>query len=118
MFIGGIMPLCVPIKDLRNTAAFDEMVSNSPSPVIVTKNGYDPNTAASFLNEWENALERLREESVIHRLSRFDILARLGYYTILIKGYIALYFIEDGDVIIAHLFHQSQDYANIVLNGI
>ena len=79
---------------------------------------FGPNTAASFLNEWENALERLREESVIHRLSRFDILARLGYYAILIKGYIALYFIEGGDVVIAHLFHQSQDYANIVLNGI
>ncbi len=35
------MSLCVPIKDLRDTAAFDEMVSTSPTPVIVTKNGYD-----------------------------------------------------------------------------
>ena len=82
--------------------------------IVAYLSSFGPNTAASFLDEWENALERLREESVIHRLSRFDILARLGYYTILIKGYI----IEDGDVIIAHLFHQSQDYANIVLNGI
>lgn len=86
--------------------------------IVAYLSSFGPNTAASFLDEWENALERLREESVIHRLSRFDILARLGYYTILIKGYIALYFIEDGDVIIAHLFHQSKDYANIVLNGI
>ncbi len=31
----------VPIKDLRDTAAFDEMVTNSSAPIIVTKNGYD-----------------------------------------------------------------------------
>lgn len=35
------MPACVPIKDLRDTAAFDELVTSSPSPIIVTKNGYD-----------------------------------------------------------------------------
>jgi PHD/YefM family antitoxin component YafN of YafNO toxin-antitoxin module len=35
------VPKCVPIKYLRDTAAFDEMVSNSRSPIIVTKNGYD-----------------------------------------------------------------------------
>ena len=78
---------------------------------------FGPNTAASFLDEWESALEGLREESLVHHLSRFDVLARLGYHTVLIKGYVALYFIEDGSVVIAHLFHQSQDYANIVLDG-
>lgn len=35
------MPVCVPIKDLRNTAAFDELVEKNSSPIIVTKNGYD-----------------------------------------------------------------------------
>ena len=35
------MATCVPIKDLRNTAAFDELVANSPTPITVTKNGYD-----------------------------------------------------------------------------
>ena len=30
---------------------------------------------------------------------------------------IVLYFNEGDDVVIAHLFHQSQDYASIVLNG-
>lgn len=35
------MPTCVPIKDLRDTAAFDQLVETSPSPVTVTKNGYD-----------------------------------------------------------------------------
>lgn len=35
------MPTCVPIKEMRNTAAFAELVANSDEPVIVTKNGYD-----------------------------------------------------------------------------
>ena len=35
------MPTCVPIKDLRNTAAFSELVEKSPEPITVTKNGYD-----------------------------------------------------------------------------
>ncbi|WP_139652052.1 type II toxin-antitoxin system prevent-host-death family antitoxin [Raoultibacter phocaeensis] len=35
------MPTCIPIKDIRDTAAFAELVETSPGPVIVTKNGYD-----------------------------------------------------------------------------
>lgn len=56
------MTLCVPIKDLRDTAAFDEMVSNSPSPVIVTKNGYDRFVCvkSSEFARWEQADARAR----------------------------------------------------------
>ena len=35
------MPKCVPIKDIRDTAAFSELVEKSPEPITVTKNGYD-----------------------------------------------------------------------------
>ena len=35
------MPTCVPIKDIRDTATFSELVENSPEPITVTKNGYD-----------------------------------------------------------------------------
>lgn len=35
------MPSCVPVKDLRNTSAFLELVKNSADPITVTKNGYD-----------------------------------------------------------------------------
>lgn len=34
------MPVCVPIKDMRDTARFSELVETSPGPVTVTKNGY------------------------------------------------------------------------------
>jgi prevent-host-death family protein len=35
------MPTCVPIKDMKDTAAFTRTVEEAPSPVTVTKNGYD-----------------------------------------------------------------------------
>lgn len=56
------MPLCVPIKDLRDTAAFDEMVATSMSPVTVTKNGYDRFVCikSSEFSRWEQAEARAR----------------------------------------------------------
>ena len=33
------MPVCVPIKDMRDTAKFSELVETTPGPVTVTKNG-------------------------------------------------------------------------------
>ena len=56
------MSLCVPIKDLRDTAAFDEMVTSSPTPIIVTKNGYDRFVCvqSSDFNRWEQAEARAR----------------------------------------------------------
>lgn len=56
------MPTCVPIKDLRNTAAFDEKVASSEGPVIVTKNGYDRFVCvkSSEFNRWEQAEARAK----------------------------------------------------------
>lgn len=34
------MPICVPIKDMRDTAKFSALVESAPGPVTVTKNGY------------------------------------------------------------------------------
>ncbi len=34
------MPVCVPIKDMRDTAKFAALVESTPGPVTVTKNGY------------------------------------------------------------------------------
>ncbi len=56
------MPICVPIKDLRDTAAFDEMVATSVSPITVTKNGYDRFVCvkSSDFSRWEQADARAR----------------------------------------------------------
>ncbi len=56
------MTVCVPIKDLRDTAAFDETVATSPTPIIVTKNGYDRFVCvkSSDFTRWEQADARAR----------------------------------------------------------
>lgn len=56
------MPTCVPIKDLRDTAAFDATVENSPTPITVTKNGYDRFVCvkSSEFSQWEQADARAR----------------------------------------------------------
>ena len=35
------MPKIIPIKDLKDTAKISTMVRESPSPIYITKNGYD-----------------------------------------------------------------------------
>lgn len=66
------MPKCVPIKDLRDTAAFDELVANSSEPITVTKNGYDRFTCVKSedFREWEQA------EARVHLLERMLISER------------------------------------------
>lgn len=56
------MHTCIPIKDLRNTAAFDAMVESSPTPITVTKNGYDRFVCmkSSEFSQWEQADARAR----------------------------------------------------------
>lgn len=75
-------------------------------------------SAQSFLDAWQNVLEELQDNIVEHRLSRFPVLARLGYHTVLVNDYVVLYFKENDCIVIAHIFHQSQDYANIVIHGL
>lgn len=77
---------------------------------------FESHTAKSFLDSWKQMLEELRDGVVKHRLSRFPVLSRLGYHTILVDDYIVLYFKEDNAVVIAHIFHQSQDYASIAIS--
>lgn len=79
---------------------------------------FGPHTAKSFLDSWEQMLEELRDGVVKHRLSRLSVLARLGYHTFLVDDYIVLYFKEGSAVVIARIFHHSQDYASIVINGL
>ena len=78
---------------------------------------FGPNTAGAFLDEWEGLLQELEDGIVEHGLSRFDVLTRLGYRAVIMKNYIVLYFKEGNSVVVSHIFHQSQDYASIVING-
>lgn len=83
------MATCVPIKDLRDTAAFDAMVEASPTPITVTKNGYDRFVCvkSADFNRWEQAdaraalLERImiaeRERSEGLSVDAFEATAAL-----------------------------------------
>ena len=62
------MPTCVPVKDLRDTAAFVELVKSSPEPITVTKNGYD-----EFVCIRSEDYRRLEKAQ-----ARADLLARIA----------------------------------------
>lgn len=51
---------------------------------------------------------------LMHPLSHLPELAALGYRPIHIKRYAALYKVTNDKIVIAHIFHQTQDYARLV----
>ena len=64
------MATCVPISELKDSAAFAEKVSRAGEPVIVTKNGYEKFVVidADLFREYrretpEEHLERLLQEA-------------------------------------------------------
>lgn len=73
-----------------------------------------PSAANSFIDEFEKQMGLICDNPMIYGLSRMPELAALGYRTVLVKNYIALYFYRDDSVFVAHIFHQRQDYARLV----
>ena len=59
------MTVCVPIKDLKNTATFSKLVESSPDPDIVTRNGRE-----SFAVMTVEELDALRLEAARAQLYR------------------------------------------------
>ncbi len=63
------MSVCVPIKDMKNTAEFTDTVTKSPEPVFVTKNGREAIVSMS-----PEVYEGLRREAARARL--YDVVER------------------------------------------
>lgn len=82
--------------------------------IVVYLSDVSPAAASRFLDEWDKALERLRSVELEFALCRFEPLAKLGYRLFKVSSYIALYYREGEDAVIAHVFHQSRDYASLV----
>ena len=57
------MPICVPIKDLKDTSKFTNTVLSATEPVVVTKNGKE-----SFIAMSPAQYEGLRLEAARSRL--------------------------------------------------
>lgn len=75
-----------------------------------------PQAARGFADEFDRQLDIVRENPLLHGLSRMSELAALGYRPIFVNRYIALYFFRDNLVTVAHIFHQTQDYASIAVS--
>lgn len=73
-----------------------------------------PHAAASFHEEFLGKLRLVLDMPQALPLSKSSKLAALGYRAIFVKRYIALYRIEEDDVVLAHIFHQTQNYAKYV----
>ena len=54
---------CIPIRDLKNTAAVSEMCKKSAAPIYVTKNGYNDMVIMSA-----EVYDRIRLVSVYEKL--------------------------------------------------
>ena len=54
---------CIPIRDLKNTAAISEMCKKSATPIFVTKNGYNDMVIMSA-----EVYDRIRIVSVYEKL--------------------------------------------------
>ena len=59
------MATCVPIRDMKDTAAFSRLVRESEEPITVTKNGY-----SEFVVMRSDDYDLLREEVAKARLMR------------------------------------------------
>lgn len=70
--------------------------------------------AQHFMDAFDEALSLVCSSPEMHALSKEPNLARKGYRPCLFMNYIALYKIENNTIMVAHIFHSSQDYAKLV----
>ena len=75
---------------------------------------YSTKTADAFLDAVDDKIDLLEQGVVEFPLARDPDLAEAGYRSALVNNYLMLYTVEEnGDAHIAHIFHQSQDYASL-----
>lgn len=75
---------------------------------------YSERAAMKFKEDWYACIESLKDGIVEHGLSRFENLSGAGYHSVLIGDYVLLFFKTEDTKTISHIFHQKQDYANLV----
>lgn len=73
-----------------------------------------PQAAGHFVDEFERKTELLCENLCLYGLSRIPEVAARGYPPMPILRYVALYSVRENLMVVAHIFHQSQDHARYV----
>ena len=73
-----------------------------------------PTAAERFMAEFKYQLDLTCNMPEMHALSRMPELAAMGYRAMLVNTYVALYRFDGEKVVVAHIFHQTQDYAHLI----
>ncbi|WP_195419892.1 type II toxin-antitoxin system RelE/ParE family toxin [Collinsella sp. D33t1_170424_A12] len=73
-----------------------------------------PRAARHFMAEFDAQVESVRNYPEAFSLCHLPELAARGYRSASVMRYTFLYTVRADEVIIAHVFHQSQDYARLV----
>lgn len=82
--------------------------------IVAYLSSYSSLAATCFLDSFEEKLDLLCSGVVSFGLSRMPELAALEYHCALVDKYLFLYYIENDELVVAHIFHQRQDYASLV----
>ena len=73
------MPTCVPIRDMKNTASFAQLVEEATGPVTVTKNGYDAFVVMKS-GEYEALQQELAQARLLARMTQAEAEYAEGRY--------------------------------------
>ncbi len=65
------MPVCVPIKDMKDTAAFTRKIEEASGPVTVTRNGYDAFVVMKT-GEYEAMQQELAKARLLSRTAQAE----------------------------------------------
>lgn len=74
------MPMCVPIKELKDTAAFTKTVNEAPGPITITKNGYDEFVVMRS-GDYEAMQLELAKTKLMNRIARAEHEYATGQYS-------------------------------------
>ena len=96
-------------KVLIQQAALDEF-----DDIVEYLSQYSEKAALKFKEEWFACIAALEDGIVEYGLSRFENLGGAGYHSVFFGDYVLLYFKDEDTKTVAHIFHQKQDYANLV----
>ena len=73
-----------------------------------------PGAAQRFLDEFETRIAAVCSFPEMYPLSRMSEVAARGYRAMPVMRYVVLYAHRDNQIAVAHIFHQTQDYARYV----
>ena len=73
-----------------------------------------PQAAANFMDTFDEQMALAAEVPSAFPLSRMPELAAKGYHAAPVNNYLVLYRATGEVIAVAHVFHQTQDYARLV----